>query len=172
MINFKSLIRLLDEKNINYTLHFHPSLFTVDDSKKLRGNINGAHTKNLFLKNKKNNFYLFSCLESTKIDLKLLQKRMNLGNISFAKEKSLLELLCVKPGAVTPFGLLNDSENKIKFFIDLKLDDFNSFNFHPLVNTTTINIKREDFYNFFKINNIEINFINFETYNIHGIKGV
>ena len=72
MIDYKSLIKLLDEKNISYLLYNHLPLFTVDDSKKLRGNINGAHTKNLFLKTKKRQFYLFSCLESTKIDLKLL----------------------------------------------------------------------------------------------------
>ena len=172
MIGYKSLLKLLDKKNINYSLYKHPPLFTVDDSKKLRDNIKGAHTKNLFLKTKKNNFYLFSCLESTKIDLKLLKQRMNLNSLSFAGDKYLHELLNVKSGAVTPFGLLNDNEKKINFFLDLKLNDFDSFNFHPLINTATINIKREDFYNFFKINNIEINFINFETYNIHGIKGV
>ena len=164
MIDDKSLIKLLDENHMHYVLYAHPPLFTVEDSKKLRGNINGAHTKNLFLKNKKNKFYLFSCLESTKIDLKRLKQRLNLGNISFAGEKYLHELLSVKPGAVTPFGLLNDNQKKIKFFFDLKLNNFNSFNFHPLVNTATINIKRNDFYKFFKINNITINFINFETY--------
>ena len=161
MIDDKSLIELLNKKNIDYVLYTHPPLFTVNDSKKLRGNIVGAHTKNLFLKNKKNNFYLFSCLESTTIDLKFLKQRLNLGNISFAGEKDLYELLNVSPGAVTPFGLLNDNEKKIKFFLDLKLNNFDSFNFHPLINTATINIKRNAFYNFFKINNISINLINF-----------
>ena len=170
MINHKSLIKLLDEKKINFTLYNHPPLFTVDDSKKLRGNINGAHTKNLFLKTKKNNFYLFSCLESTKIDLKLLKQRMNLNSLSFAGDKYLHELLNVKSGAVTPFGLLNDNEKKINFFLDLKLNDFDSFNFHPLINTATINIQKEGFYNFLKINNIVINLFNFETYNTCDIK--
>ena len=169
MINDKSLIKLLDEKNINYILLTHPPLFTVNDSKRLRGNIAGAHTKNLFLKNKKNNFYLFSCLENTEIDLKSLKQYMKLGNLSFAGEKYLYDLLRVKPGAVTPFGLLNDNEKKIKFFLDLKLNKFDSFNFHPLVNTATINIKKNDFYIFFKINNIAINLINFDTYEHHGI---
>ena len=170
MINHKSLIKLLDEKKINFTLYNHPPLFTVEDSKKLRGNIEGAHTKNLFLKTKKKKFYLFSCLESTKINLKLLRQQMNLNNLSFAGEKYLNELLNVKPGAVTPFGLLNDSEKKIIFFLDLKLNNFNSFNFHPLVNTVTINIKKDDFYNLLKINNIVVHLFNFETYNTYDIK--
>ena len=164
MIDDKLLIKLLDKNNINHILYKHPPLFTVDDSRKLRGNIKGGHTKNLFLKNKKNNFFLFSCLESTMIDLKLLKQRLNLSTISFAGEKYLHELLGVKPGAVTPFGLLNDNEKKVKFFLDLKLNEFNSINFHPLVNTATINIKRDALYNFFKINDIVIHFINFETY--------
>ena len=170
MIDYKSLIKLLDEKNINYSLYNHLPLFTVDDSKKLRGDINGAHTKNLFLQTKKKKFYLFSCLESIKIDLKLLRKRMNLNNLSFAGKKHLHELLNVEPGAVTPFGLLNDIEKKINFYLDLKLDDFNSFNFHPLVNTATINIKRGDFYKLLKMNNIVVHLFNFETYNTYDIK--
>ena len=170
MISYKSLLKLLDETNISYSLYNHPPLFTVEDSKKLRGNIEGAHTKNLFLKTKKKKFYLFSCLESTKINLKLLRQQMNLNNLSFAGEKYLNELLNVKPGAVTPFGLLNDSEKKIIFFLDLKLNNFNSFNFHPLVNTVTINIKKDDFYNLLKINNIVVHLFNFETYNTYDIK--
>ena len=95
---------------------------------------------------------------------------MNLNNLSFAGEKYLNELLNVKPGAVTPFGLLNDNEKKIIFFLDLKLNNFNSFNFHPLVNTVTINIKKDDFYNLLKINNIVVHLFNFETYNTYDIK--
>ena len=170
MINDKLLIKLLNEKNIDYKLHIHPPLFTVEDSKVLRGNINGAHTKNLFLKNKKNNFFLFSCLASTKINLKNLKKYLNLGNISFAGEQYLSLLLNVKPGAVTPFGLINDKNKTIKFFLDSKLDECEIFNFHPLINTATINIRRNDFYNFFKISNITINIINFETYETFRIK--
>ena len=164
MINSKSLTKLLDENKINYKLYLHPPLFTVDDSKQLRGKIDGAYTKNLFLKNKKDNFFLLSCLENTKIDLKSLSKKIKLGNLSFANEKFLYKFLKVEPGSVTPFGLLNDSKNEIKFYLDLKLNDFNSFNFHPLINTATINIKKNDFYNFFKINNININLINLITY--------
>ena len=117
-----------------------------------------------------NYFFLITCLESALVDLKLLSKKLNLGNISFANTKYLNDLLNVNPGAVTPFGLLNDTNHKIKFFFDRKLNDFDSFNFHPLVNTATINIKREDFYNFFKIHNIAINLINFETYSIRAIR--
>ena len=74
------------------------------------------------------------------------------------------ELLNVKPGAVTPFGLLNDINHRVKFFFDIQLNDFDSFNFHPLINTATVNIKKEVFYNFFKTNYISITLLNLETY--------
>jgi len=164
MIDNKSLIKLLNTNNFKYKLYTHAPLVTVEDSKKMRGKIKGGHTKNLFLKNKKNNFYLITCLENSLVDLKLLRKNLNLGNISFAGEKYLSELLNVKPGAVTPFGLLNDINHRVKFFFDIQLNDFNSFNFHPLINTATVNIKKEVFYNFFKTNYISITLLNLETY--------
>ena len=77
-----------------------------------------------------------------------------------------MKLLNVSPGAVTPFGLLNDTNRKIKFYIDIKLNDFDSFNFHPLVNTATLNIKKKDFYNFFIDNDININLLNLDTFEI------
>ena len=164
MIDNKSLIKLLNTNNFKYKLYTHAPLVTVEDSKKMRGKIKGGHTKNLYLKNKKNNFYLITCLENSLVDLKLLRKNLNLGNISFAGEKYLSELLNVKPGAVTPFGLLNDINRRIKFFLDIKLNDFDSFNFHPLINTATVNIKKEVFYNFFKTNYISITLLNLETF--------
>ena len=169
MIDKKSLINLLDTDNLEYKLYDHPALFTVEDSKKMRGKIEGAHTKNLFLKNKKNNFLLITCVENTLVDLKLLRKNLNLGSISFASEKYLNELLNVAPGAVTPFGLLNDTHHKIKFYIDIKLNDFDSFNFHPLVNTATLNIKKKDFFNFFMDNTIKINLLNLNTFEIKNV---
>ena len=166
MIDKKSLIKLLDKNNCQYKLYNHPPLVTVNDSVNMRGKINGGHTKNLFLKNKKNNFFLITCLENTMVDLKLLQKNLNLGNLSFAGEKYLKELLNVNPGAVTPFGLLNDINYQIKFFFDINLNNFEIFNFHPLVNTSTVSIKKEDFFNFFKINNICIYLLNLKTFEI------
>ena len=77
---------MLYNQKIKFNVCEHAPLHTVLESKELRGKIGGAHTKNLFLKNKKNNFFLISCLESTIVDLKQLTKVLGLGNISFAKD--------------------------------------------------------------------------------------
>ena len=156
MLDSKEFIKLLDKKNYDYDLHEHRALFTVEDSQKLRGKIKGSHSKNLFLKNKKNKFFLISCEEFTLINLKKIAKSLNLGNVSFAKEEFLLEMLGIKPGSVTPFALLNDAESKITFYLEDKLHDSELVNFHPLTNTTTITMKSNKFIEFMIENNKKI----------------
>ena len=115
MLTPNELIKLLDVKGYDYDFHEHNALFTVEDSNKLRGEIKGLHSKNLFLKNKKNKFFLISCEEFTDINLKNISKSLGLGNTSFAKEQHLNSLLGIKPGSVTPFSLLNDINNEVDF---------------------------------------------------------
>ena len=165
-MNKSDLLTMLSRQNIKFDVYEHPSLHTVEESKKLRGKIEGAHTKNLFLKNKKNKFFLFSCQESTIIDLKQLRKALNLGNISFAEGLYLKNILGVKPGSVTPFGLINDQNNESKFFLDKKILYQNKVNFHPLVNTSTVSLDTKDFLLFMKKNNKLVNIFNFDNYTI------
>ena len=166
MINKDRLIILLKEKKINYTLYNHPPLFSVADSKKLRGDIDGAHTKNLFLKNKKKNFYLFSCEENSVVNLKQLSKKINAKNLSFAKEEYLLKYLGIRPGSVSPYSLLNDKENKIFFYLEDKLYESKKINFHPLVNTATITLSTSDFVEFMIENKKKINIFSLQDYKL------
>ena len=165
-MNKSDLLTMLSKHNIEYDVYEHPSLHTVEESKKLRGKIQGIHTKNLFLKNKKNNFFLFSCQESTTVDLKQLKKVLNLGNISFARDLYLKIILGVKPGSVTPFGLINDQNKEIKFFLDKIILYHKKVNFHPLVNTSTVSLDTKDFLLFMKKNNKLVNIFNFDNYTI------
>ena len=148
MVTPEELIKLLSAKGYDYDFHEHRALFTVEDSNKLRGEIIGMHSKNLFLKNKKNKFYLFSCEEFTNINLKTISKSLGLGNLSFAKSEYLLDLLGVSPGSVTPFALLNNPENNIDFYLEDKLHESKYINFHPLTNTSTVTIKSHEFIEF------------------------
>ena len=148
MLDKKKFLELLTDTGYDFILHNHKALFSVDDSSKYRGNIKGSHTKNLFLKNKKNNFFLFSCEEQTNIDLREISKSLALGNLSFAKSEYLGNLLGIKPGSVTPFALLNNLENNIDFYLEEKLYNSDYVNFHPLTNTSTITIKTVKFVKF------------------------
>jgi Ala-tRNA(Pro) deacylase len=165
MINKKNLLINLDKNKCKYKLYEHSALFSVEDSVKNRGSIEGSHSKNLFLKNKKNQFYLFSCLEDTHIDLKKLSKILNLGNISFAKEGYLRDILGVTPGSVTPFGLLNDIQNKVIFYLDSGFFKKKIVNFHPLENTSTISMQINDFIKYMEKNK-KINIFNFTDYTL------
>ena len=166
MLSEKKLLNLISEKGFNFKLYTHEPLSTVEESIKYRGSIGGTHSKNLFLKNKKNQFFLFSCLEDTAIDLKKISKSLAIGNISFANENYLSLYLGVKPGAVTPFGLLNDKENKVTFFFDGKFLKNEIINFHPLANTSTISMKTTDFINFLIENKKKVNIYDFNNYSL------
>ena len=155
MYNSLELIELLKKEKYEIEIHQHDPLFTVEDSKKLRGKINGAHSKNLFLKNKKNEFFLLSCEEADKINLKKISKSLELGNVSFAKQEYLEKYLKIKPGSVSPFALLND-DDFVNFYLEQTLYESKFVNFHPLVNTLTITIETDKFIDFMIENNKKI----------------
>lgn len=60
----------------------------------------------------------------------------------------MLETLGVTPGSVTAFALMNDTQHRVKFILDAKLLSYKTLNFHPLTNTATTTIGREDFLRF------------------------
>ena len=148
MLNSDQFINILREKKYDFQIHKHKALFSVDDSNKLRGTIKGSHSKNLFLKNKKNSFYLLSCQEHTEINLKKISKSLNIGNVSFAKEEYLNQYLGIKPGSVSPFALLNNQNNDVVFYLEQTLYESELINFHPLINTLTITMLTQKFIKF------------------------
>lgn len=127
----------------------HPPLFTVEESKVLRGELPGGHTKNLFLKDKKDRMWLVTAEEDRAIDLKALGAALGAsGRVSFGSHERLMRHLGVIPGAVTPFGLANDAEGQVQFVLDAGLMRHALLNFHPLTNAATTAIAREDFLRF------------------------
>ena len=166
MLTKTELLELFRDKRLDFQIHEHQPLYTVEDSENLRGSINGFHTKNLFLKNKKDNFFLFSCEENARVDLKRFSKSIDAKNLSFANENYLEKYLGIKPGSVSPYALLNDIENVVEFYLDEKLVKSDIINYHPLINTSTISIKTKDFINFIIENNKKINIFSLDNYNV------
>jgi len=148
MLSLKNFIDMLKAKKYEFEIHEHEPLFTVDESNKLRGKIKGSHSKNLFIKNKKNNFFLISCEEYEEINLKKISKSLNFGNISFAREQYLFNILGIRPGSVSPFALLNDKNNVVSFYLEKKLHDSEFLNFHPLINNATVTMVTNNFIEF------------------------
>jgi Ala-tRNA(Pro) deacylase len=139
------LLAFLRTQDIKASTVEHPPLFTVEQSQALRGEIAGGHTKNLFLKDKKDQVYLVVAEEEAAIDMKTLHKRIDSARLSFGKPELLAELLGVVPGSVTPFGVINDTQNRVTVILDSALLGHEKLNFHPLENTATTTIAREDF---------------------------
>lgn len=147
----QKLYDTLDQLSIVYNRYEHPPVYTVDEAKKYWQDIKGAHSKNLFLRNNKGSRHYLVVLEETKtVDLKGLSDRLEAGKLSFASERRLTEHLGLETGAVSPFGLINDSQKAVTAVIDRDLSKNDLVNFHPNVNTATITISYSDFEKFLK----------------------
>jgi Ala-tRNA(Pro) deacylase len=142
------LFAFLDQHGIAHRTATHPPLFTVEQSRELRGTIPGAHTKNLFLKDKRDTVFLIVALEDAAIDLKTLHHKLGAGRFSFGSSNLMQELLGVAPGAVTPFGALNDTARRVNVVLDAGLMQAAIINAHPLVNTMTTSLARADLVKF------------------------
>jgi Ala-tRNA(Pro) deacylase len=143
------LFARLEELGIAATTVEHPPVFTVEESQDLRGILPGAHTKNLFLKDKDGRMVLVVAKEDTRVDLKALAKRLGFGRFSFGKPDLLMEVLGIEPGSVTAFALINESSSKVTaVVVDEALMGFEEVNCHPLVNSATTRIATTDLIRF------------------------
>jgi Ala-tRNA(Pro) deacylase len=138
------LFAFLDRLKIAHSTVSHPPLFTVADSQGLRGTIPGGHTKNLFLKDKSDALFLVVADEDALIDLKSLHHKIGSKRLSFGSAALLEEVLGVPPGSVTPFAAMNDTAGRVTMILDQAMMGHKTLNFHPLTNTMTTSIGRED----------------------------
>jgi len=139
------LFAFLTAAGIGVTTTQHPPLYTVAESQALRGEIAGRHTKNLFLKDKKDNFFLVTVGEDAQVDLKTIHQIIGAASrVSFGNPEKLMEYLGVSPGAVTAFGVINDTDGRVRAVLDEELMQHAIVNAHPLVNVATTSIAPED----------------------------
>jgi Ala-tRNA(Pro) deacylase len=128
----------------------HPAVYTVAESSMLERELPGGHTKNLFLKDKKDRLFLVVALGRAHIELKSLHKRLACDRLSFGKPELLMEVLGVPAGSVTPFALINDKAHRVTVILDADMMRHDRLNYHPLENTATTNIAREDLLKFIR----------------------
>jgi len=146
------LLDFLADNGIDAKTVTHPPLATVAESRMLRGQIAGGHTKNLFLKDKKSRYFLVTVEEEAVVDLKTVHQIIGAsGRVSFASADAMMDMLGVLPGAVTLFGVINDRDHRVTIVIDSALMEEATINAHPLVNTATTSIGRADMLRFFKL---------------------
>ena len=137
------LFAYLDGLGIAHPTVSHPAVFTVEEARTLRGEVAGAHTKNLFLRDKKGAAFLVVACEDAVIELKSLHRRLGAsGRFSFGSAELMRETLGIEPGSVTPFAAINDEAGCVTVVLDAAMMAHEALNFHPLVNTGTTTISR------------------------------
>ena len=137
-----------EKLGISVETYRHAPVFTVEEGHDIKEKLSGAHTKNLFLKCKKGELFLVTAKDDTKIDLKWLSKRLSSGRFSFGKPELMLDIIGVTPGSVTPFAIINDTDHRVNVIYDAAMMAHDLLNFHPLENTMTTAIKRDDLLKF------------------------
>jgi Ala-tRNA(Pro) deacylase len=143
-----ALLARLAELDIKISTVSHPPLRTVADAKRLRGALPGGHVKNLFLRDKRQRFWLVVTNEDRAVDLKALAKALDAGRFSFANEQQLDELLGIAAGAVSPFATINDAAGAVSVVLDAALLELDPLNLHPLRNDRTTAIAARDLLRF------------------------
>jgi Ala-tRNA(Pro) deacylase len=142
------LMARLAELGIETTTVDHEAVFTVGESNALHAEIAGGHTKNLFLKDAKDRLWLVVAECHSPIDLKALPKVMGSARLSFGKPELLAEVLGVTPGSVTALALINDQDRRVSVVVDRRLMEYEIINCHPLENTATTSLRRDDLIRF------------------------
>ncbi len=142
------LLAYLASLGVAATTHEHPPLRTVEEAKRLRGDLPGGHVKNLFLRGKQDRYWLFTTLEDATVDLKALGRQLEAGRFSFGSAAALERMLGILPGAVSPLAAINDEAAAVTVVLDEALLAFEVLNVHPLRNDRTTALAPADLIRF------------------------
>lgn len=149
MIGQPELYKKLKQLDITFDYHEHPPLNTIEEAIKHKSWMDATFCKNLFFRNHKGKkHYLVVLHHAYQLDIHDLEKRLKQGKLSFASEWRMEKYLGLKPGSVSPFGLINDETNHTHIFFDENLKKSSKLSFHPNDNRATLNIGFEDFIKF------------------------
>lgn len=158
-----TLLSQLESWGIKVTTVDHEPLFTVEQSTQVHREVSGSHTKNLFLKDKKGALFLVTAEHGTQVNLKNLHKKLGCGRLSFANAELMQTHLGVTPGSVTALAVINDTEGRVAFILDQNLVRADVINAHPLVNTATTSLAREDLLAFVRKTGHDVTVIDLES---------
>lgn len=157
------LFAFLDDHGIAHETVEHAATFTVEEGRHLKASMPGGHSKNLFMKDKDGTIVLISAWADSQLKLNQLHKLISTRRLSFASAELMVECLGVEPGSVTAFALMNDKDQRVQFIADAALMGFDRVNFHPLVNTATTSIQREDLRRFVEATGHSLTVVDFSS---------
>jgi len=154
------VISYLNDQNIDFELHEHPHVPTVEEALPYWKAINATHCKNLFFRNHKGNrHYLVILDHRRKLNIRDLEQKLKQGKISFASPKRMERYLGLSAGSVSAFGIINDHENHVHLFLDEALQSAEHISFHPNENNATLVISFASFLRFLESSGNSYEFI-------------
>ena len=162
-VSSDQLLDILNDLKIKFDLYNHKPLFTVEDTMKLT-KINflkdqkTGQIKNLYLRDKKKNNYLFVCEQNKIVNLQMLKDKLNSSRLSFGSDERLFEFLGVYTGAVSPFCMINGKKN-VQLIFEIELKNFDNLILHPFVCDRSIKISLHDIKKFLDFYKVKINWI-------------
>ena len=141
----------LDSHQIRYSWYEHPEAPTIEIARQYWHADGSKHCKNLFFRNHKGNRHYLVCFDCEQsMAIHDLEHLLHQGKLSFASEQRMERWLGLKPGSVSPFGLVNDPENHVHLFLDSKLQNYPALSYHPNDNHATVVIELEEFLRYLK----------------------
>ena len=158
------IYQFLAEHHIEYERFDHPPVYTVEDVHRLARNLPGASIKNLFLREKKGlRHFLVVVPDDKRVDLKALSGILECGHVSFGSPERLKKHLGIEPGSVSLLAIVNDSDNAVEVVIDESLWKSEAFQFHPLINTSTLVIPHDSMMRFLRAAGHEVKIVKIEA---------
>lgn len=160
MDQYKMVENKLKELEIDFKIVDHPPAFTTEEADKYIEGHNGVRTKSMFLTDrKKKNFYLVILDDYKRLDMDLFKDIVGEKKVKMASENSLMEKMKLPAGTVSPFGLLNNEDHDIKFYMDKEIADEEIMTFHPNTNEKTLFLKTKDLFKYLDNIGYEVNII-------------
>ena len=157
---YEDAIKLLEDNGIEYESVKHPPAFTTEDADKfIEGKI-GCRTKTMFMTDqKKRHFYMLVMDDKDRLDMKDFAEIVHEKRVKMASEETLFNKLGNEAGAVSPFGLINDTEKEVQFFFEHGILKEAILSVHPNINTATLFCKPEDLFKILKNMGYEVHFV-------------
>jgi Ala-tRNA(Pro) deacylase len=163
MTNYRGdprVYEVLNKLNIPFEYYEHPPVPTVKEAEIYWKDIRATHCKNLFFRNHKGDKHYLVIFEySHNIQIRDLEQRLKQGKLSFASDQRLMKFLGLRPGSVSPFGLINDLGNHVHLFLDENLEKSEKISFHPNLNTASLVIPYAGFRHFLDLSGNTFEFI-------------
>lgn len=160
-MNKQEIYDYLADRNIWHEITEHQAVYNMAELSQVDIPYPEADAKNLFVRDdKKRNYYLITVKGDKRVNLKEFRQRNGIRPLSFASEEDMLEILGLAAGSVTPLGVLNDTERKVKVYIDKDfLQRQKLIGIHPNENTATVWLKIEDLINIIKEHGNSVEFV-------------